>query len=194
MKKKAKPNGTVAPTTGIRAKHPIDGVEWVDPTTLHSNSYNPNVVFTPEMLALALSIIEDGWTHPVLVTYEGEIVDGFHRWTLALKHPDVRRVSGGLVPIVRYRQGATRADQMIATVRHNRARGQHGIVAMAGIVRELVKQGLTDDEIERRLGMEDEERERLADMRGSPDKAGKDSFGKGWVPFRAGNSEPPAGG
>ena len=33
-----------------------------------------------------------------------------------------------------------------------------------------------------KLGMEAEELERLADMRGSPEKAGKDSYGRGWVP------------
>lgn len=167
---------------GVRETHPIDEVTWVDPSTLKANNYNPNRVFLPELEALARSIIEDGWTHPVVVTWDNEIVDGFHRWTLATKHEGVRAVSGGLVPIVRYRKGKTLADRMISTVRHNRARGQHGVLKMANIVRTLVAEGLSDEQIEERLGMEDEEIARLTDMRGSPEQAGKDSFGKGWVP------------
>jgi hypothetical protein len=34
------------------------------------------------------------------------------------------------------------------------------------------------------LQMEDEEIERLLDTRESPDQAGVDSFGRGWVPTR----------
>ncbi len=165
-----------------RRSHPIDVVEWVDPATLHANGYNPNHVFDDEMELLALSIVEDGWTAAVVVLADGEVVDGFHRWTLARTHAKVREVSGGLVPIVRMRDDASLADRMIATIRHNRARGQHGITKMASIVRELATQGLTDKEIEKRLGMEDEERERLADLRTSPEQAGKESFGRGWVP------------
>lgn len=84
--------------------------------------------------------------------------------------------------MVRVADKKTLADRMISTVRHNRARGQHGILRMGDIVRALRDEGLTSEEIERRLGMESEERERLAELRGSPELAGKDSFGRGWVP------------
>lgn len=171
-----------APVLQERVLNPIDRVEWVDPKTLHANGYNPNHVFAPEMELLALSIIEDGWTTAIVVLDDGEVVDGFHRWTLGMSHPGVRAVSGCMVPVVRMRAGASLADRMIATIRHNRARGQHGITKMASIVRELAAQGLSDEEIERRLGMEDEERERLSDLRTSPEQAGKESFGRGWVP------------
>ena len=73
---------------------------------------------------------------------------------------------------------------MIATVRFNRARGQHGILKMSAIVRDLQGSGLSQEEIEKRLGMEDEEVSRLTDARPSPEHAGKDFFGKGWVPVR----------
>ena len=88
----------------------------------------------------------------------------------------------GKVPVVVLRDGKTLADQRVSTVRHNRARGQHGILKMGDIVRQLQNEGLSDEEICTRLGMEDEELERLSDMRGSPELAGRDSFGKGWVP------------
>lgn len=166
----------------MRRQHPLDSVRWVDPATLHANSYNPNRVFTPEMRLLKQSILEDGWTQPIVIRVNGEIVDGFHRWTLAMSDVDVRAASGGLCPVVTLDASRTAADQMIATVRHNRARGQHGILKMGEIVRALLEQGLNPEQIEQRLGMEDEEVSRLSDMRGSPDQAGRESFGQGWVP------------
>ncbi len=171
------------PKTESKRAHPLDTVEWVDPATLRSNAYNPNKVFRPEMELLKLSIMEDGWTQPVVARPDGEIVDGFHRWSLAMNDSDIRAISGGLVPVVRT-SPASPADARASTVRHNRARGQHGILRMGEIVRDMQAQGMSDDEVCRKLGMELEELERLADERPSPARAGKDSFGRGWVPTR----------
>lgn len=127
-------------------------------------------------------MLEDGWTQPVVATEQNEIVDGFHRWTLCSTDPEVGAMTGGKVPVVRLPAGKTKAERMLATIRHNRARGQHGILRMSKIVIELHKAGLSEEEISRRLQMEDEEVQRLSDQRGSPEQAGKESFGQGWVP------------
>lgn len=164
-----------------KMKHPLDAVRWVDPTTLHANDYNPNKVFPPEMELLKTSILEDGWTQPIVALESGEVVDGFHRWTLGRTDPDIRAKSGGLVPVV-FIAPKDRASQMMSTVRHNRARGAHGVLRMSDIVRAIQASGLTDEEIQRRLGMEQEEIDRLVDARGNAEAVGKDSFGKGWVP------------
>lgn len=162
------------------ADHPITTVEWCDPKTLHANNYNPNRVFPTELELLKQSILEDGWTQPIVARPDGEIVDGFHRWTVG-QDPAVAALSGGLVPVVILRN-ADPVHQMASTVRHNRARGQHGILKMADIVRAAQAAGCTEDDICKRFGMEPEEIDRLADMRPSPQHAGKDSFGRGWVP------------
>lgn len=172
---------SAAPSLADRQPQPIDRVEWVDPATLHSNDYNPNHVFAPERELLKLSLLEDGWTQPIVATADGEIVDGFHRWSLGKDDPEIRTMSGGQVPVVRGR-AKDRAAQRASTVRHNRARGQHGILAMGEIVRSMMAEGRTAEQVCVELGMEMEELERLADLRGSPEMAGKDSFGKGWVP------------
>lgn len=161
--------------------HPISQVVWVDPNLLHSNAYNPNRVFSPEMKLLKLSILAQGWTQPIVVKDDNEIIDGFHRWTLAMKDEEIRKVSGGLCPVV-YVAAMTEAEQMAATVRHNRARGAHGILAMGKIVRALIASGKTEEQVAIELGMDSEETARLADMRGSIDVAGKENFGKGWTP------------
>lgn len=171
MTRKAKP------TTA----QPLDTLRWVKPETLHANDYNPNRVFPPELALLKVSLLADGWTQPIVVKPDGEIVDGFHRWTLGSNDEDVRALTGGLVPVVTL-QLVDGAHQKASTVRHNRARGQHGILHMGEIVRAMRDEGRTDDQICTELGMELEEIERLSDMTPSPDKAGKESFGRGWVP------------
>ena len=110
-----------------------------------------------------------------------EIVDGFHRYTLGLKDREVRAISGGMVPTVSL-EAKDESIRMMATIRHNRARGKHGILAMANIVQRMKALGLSDEEIQFRVGMEQEEIDRLSTIQNSPMDAGRDSFGKGWVP------------
>lgn len=55
------------------------------------NAYNPNSVAPPEMKLLYLSILEDGYTQPIVCYYvtakdEYAIVDGFHRWRIMKEH------------------------------------------------------------------------------------------------------------
>ena len=167
---------------------PIAKVQWINPEKLRANDYNPNKVFPPELALIRQSLLEDGWTMPLVVRPDFEIVDGFHRWGLACRDREVRALTGGLVPVVFLAKGKSRADQMLSTVRHNRARGQHGILKMSKIVRDLQAAWLKHPDREKRLGMEPEEIERLSDLRGSPDNAGQESFGKGWVPDTAGRA------
>lgn len=166
----------------LKRQHPIDHPQWVDPATLHANDYNPNHVFARERQLLKTSILEDGWTQPVVAYPDGTLVDGFHRWDLALNDPEVRAASNNLVPVVYLDPSRSLADRKFSTVRHNRARGQHGILRMADLVRDLLADGLNKKEICERMGLEREEFDRLADLRSSPELRGKDSFGKGWVP------------
>ena len=176
----------MAETPAPRA-HPLQELHWVDPQALHANDYNPNRVFPPEMELLKTSIVETGWTQPIVAKPDGEIVDGFHRWTLGLYDVDVRAISSGLVPVVFV--DLDPAHQVLATVRHNRARGQHGVLKMATIVQDLLAAGMEPEAIQVRLGMDIEEVTRLADVRASPEVHGKDSFGQGWVPDPEGKAK-----
>ncbi len=160
---------------------PVSTVVWVKRENLHANDYNPNHVAPDEMDLLKLSIIEDGWTQPIVVRPDGEIVDGFHRW-LCSEDPDVGGMTEFMVPVV-ILEKVDAEHQRMSTVRHNRARGTHAVLRMADIVRDLRdNHGMSPEDIQRRLGMEEEEYERLysnADMR---ERGGADDFGKGWVP------------
>jgi ParB-like chromosome segregation protein Spo0J len=162
---------------------PVSQVRWIPRGNLKANAWNPNAVAPPELELLKLSILEDGWTQPIVVQPDNTIIDGFHRWTVSAD-PRVRALTGGLVPVVVVE--ADPVHRMMSTIRHNRARGTHAVLKMAEIVRGMVEAGLDAGEICRRLGMEDEELERLLDRSGMTVRgtAGINGFGRAWVPGR----------
>lgn len=159
-------------------KQPVSAVRWLHRDELIPNDYNPNKVMPPELELLILSILEDGWTQPIVCLSDLTIVDGFHRYTVSAD-PRIVKVTHGYVPVVII--NVDPVHKKMSTVRHNRARGQHGILPMASIVRSMYEAGVTRDEIMRRLGMEDEEVDRLLISSGTPTKLGK-GFGQSWVP------------
>jgi ParB-like chromosome segregation protein Spo0J len=163
---------------------PVSRVRWEPRGRLKANAYNPNAVAPPELDLLRTSIIEDGWTQPIVVLPDLTIVDGFHRWTVSAD-PQIRAMTGGLVPVVVIE--ADPAHRMMSTIRHNRARGTHAVLRMAEIVRSLVQSGLSAPEICQRLGMEEEELERLLDRSGMTVRGTGNAvnFGKAWIPSRA---------
>lgn len=165
-----------------RNHQPVDTVKWVHRDTLKPNHYNPNSVAPPELELLAISIQEDGWTQPIVVNPDMTIVDGFHRWTVS-GQLDVYRLTGGMVPVVVITP-PDMSSQMMATVRHNRARGIHGVLKMADIVERMLKDGLKVSEICDRLQMEKEEVFRLANRKGIPQTAlvKNAAWSESWVP------------
>jgi ParB-like chromosome segregation protein Spo0J len=160
---------------------PINKVEWVERGKLRANDYNPNHVAKPELKLLKLSILEDGWTQPIVIRDDNEIVDGFHRWTISAD-PEVHAMTNGHVPVVRLAKLGLE-HQMMSTIRHNRARGQHKIRSMADIVKALRDyHKVGEDEIARRLGMDSEEVQRLGDSRGVAARQAKQGFNTAWGP------------
>jgi hypothetical protein len=78
---------------------PVDFVKWILAENVIANDYNPNKVAPPEMELLEISIMNDGYTQPV-VTFpkdndKVEVVDGFHRTRVSKESKIVReRVMG----------------------------------------------------------------------------------------------------
>lgn len=158
---------------------PVNNVYWVHRDRLIPNGYNPNVQHDSSQELLFTSIMEDGWTQPIVVTItdfnisyiediskDFEIVDGFHRWTLSGK-TEIYSLTDGYVPIVVIVPKDSNSQKM-STIRHNRARGTHGVLPMSEIVAGLVTDGLSMQEISQRLGMEREEIKRLTQRAGIP--------------------------
>jgi ParB-like chromosome segregation protein Spo0J len=170
----------VASPAGVAAQ-PVSNTEWIDRNGLSANSWNPNKQAPPEHRLLKVSLLENGWTQPIVARPDGgqlEIVDGYHRWLLSAD-PEVYAMTGGLVPVVRLSE-CDAALARLATIRHNRARGSHYVLSMADLVADLVGLGLTPAEIGGRLEMDDEEVDRLLD-RGTMTKRGaRPEFGQAW--------------
>lgn len=120
---------------------------------LVANNWNPNHVSADKMELLRQSIIDNGWCFPIVVIWDPEadkfvIVDGFHRWTIAqpewLDLPEV--------PVVVLDH--TIAQRMVATVQFNKARGVHQVDLDAEVIRGLIGQGMTDEQIATHLGID----------------------------------------
>jgi ParB-like chromosome segregation protein Spo0J len=150
-------------------ENPLNNVIWLHRDTIKPNPYNPNRVAAPELRLLKISILEDGWTQPIVLNSSDEIVDGFHRWSVSAD-PEVMDRDKGLVPTVRIAP-KDNASQQMSTIRHNRARGTHGVLDMSRIVSDMVKAKISMQEIMYRLQMEREEVLRLTQRSGIPQSA-----------------------
>ncbi len=167
----------------MKFKSPVYNVMRVPVEKIQANAYNPNHVAPPEMELLYKSILEDGYTMPIVCYYlededKYEIVDGYHRYTTMLKHKDIYEREGGCLPVSVIDKPLQ--DRMASTIRHNRARGSHSIELMTNIVSELVKSGMSDAWIVKNIGMDAEELLRLKQLSGLQELFRDVEFSKAW--------------
>lgn len=163
---------------------PVDFVKWVSSEIVTANDYNPNKVAPPEMELLEISIMNDGYTQPVVTFPKGElveVVDGFHRTRVSKESKIVRQRVLGYAPIVSIRkEQSDKNDRIASTIRHNRARGKHQVDAMSEIILELKNRNWKNERIARELGMDEEEILRLCQITGLQDIFKDDDFSKSW--------------
>lgn len=163
---------------------PTDCVLWVDAERVIANGYNPNTVAPPEMELLRLSIQEDGYTQPIVVYPEGgqyTVVDGFHRNRVGKEDTTIRARVMGYLPVAIVRSEREDIDsRMASTVRHNRARGKHGVEGMSNLVLELSRRNWSDDKIAKKLGMDADEVLRLKQITGLAELFADAEFSEAW--------------
>jgi ParB-like chromosome segregation protein Spo0J len=163
---------------------PVDCVLWVRNETMQGNDYNPNTVASPEMKLLERSIDKDGYTQPI-VTFETEdgheVVDGFHRMRIGKESAKIRKRVHGYLPVAVINQHRTdRKDRVAATIRHNRARGVHGVLPMTSIVANLLKLGWADEDVAKELGMDADELLRFKQTTGLPELFKNQPYSRAW--------------
>lgn len=141
---------------------PLSTLQWVDRGRVKPNDYNPNKVSKQNLELLKQSILTNGWTLPIVVRPDFTIIDGFHRWTVAGEDP-LKSMPDGKVPVVIV-EHKDKAGNIYGTVTHNRARGTHLLEPMKAIVKELMGEGKSVEEIGKQLGMRPEEIFRLSDF------------------------------
>lgn len=112
-------------------------VEYVPIDSLKPNDYNPNRQSEHDFELLCKSIESDGFTQPVVALRSTRvIVDGEHRWRAAgaLGHEEIPVVFTDMTP----------EQARIATLRHNRARGEEDVRLAAAVLKDLARLGATD--------------------------------------------------
>jgi ParB-like chromosome segregation protein Spo0J len=155
MTKQAKP-------TKANLFAPLERLEFVDREKLRANDYNPNKVSEENLTLLTQSILTNGWTLPIVVRPDYTIIDGFHRWTVSGREPLISMLQGK-VPVVIVDHG-DESEDIFGTITHNRARGVHLLEPMKNIVKQLLDNGKTLEEITKQTGMKKEEIFRLSDI------------------------------
>jgi ParB-like chromosome segregation protein Spo0J len=174
--------GSLSPFT-----EPVDIIRWVKADKVFANEYNPNIVASPEMKLLYLSIKLDGYTQPIVCYNNGdgtyEVVDGFHRNRVGKEYKDINKRIKGYLPIVVIDKPID--ERMGSTIRHNRARGTHQIRNMSEVVVDLSKMGWSDEDICKKMGMELDEVIKLKQISGLKIAFQNHEFSKSWEEFES---------
>jgi ParB/RepB/Spo0J family partition protein len=141
--------------------------------SIHPNAYNPNRQSEHEFGLLLKSMTDDGFTQPVLVQEQTrEIIDGEHRWRAA------RKLGYKEIPVV---FTSMTAEQMrVATLRHNRARGEEDVELTAAMLRDLETMGSLEW-AQKALDLDDVEIQRLIKDIPAPEALKSEQFSKPWV-------------
>lgn len=144
-----------------------------------ANTYNPNHVSDDKMRLLEQSILDNGFCFPVVTIYDPEqqrfvIIDGFHRRTIS----GAEYLDMDYVPVVVLEHDIT--HRMAATVQFNKARGVHQLDLDAEVIRALVEQGLSDEDISTRLGMDIEAVHRYKQVTGIVSLFANSKYSRSW--------------
>lgn len=165
--------------------HPVDCVEWVKMGSIKNNEYNPNTMSPPEIRTLHLSLLNHGFTQPLIVAGEKdnyEIVDGSHRFLLGTQTPALQQKNYGYFPVVKLdRAQACLPQRLVAMLRTNRARGRPGVAEMVNIVVKLSESGWSLNKISDETGMAPDEVLRLKQLSGLTTLFEQEEFSEAWT-------------
>ncbi len=118
-----------------------------------ANNYNPNFVSKDKMRLLRQSIRDNGFCFPIVTIFDESeekfvVIDGFHRKTMG----DNQWLDLDYIPLVFIEHDIS--NRMYATVQFNKARGVHQVDLDADVIKALIQQGKTEDEISIHLGID----------------------------------------
>jgi ParB-like chromosome segregation protein Spo0J len=136
-------------------------VEWVAIGTLKPNEWNPNVLSGRKFEHLQKELMRVGFAAPIVVSKEGTIINGEHRWRAA------REQALGQVPVVRL--DVDEATAKTLTMNLNSIHGQFDKTKLAMLVAGLEIDVPKDDLLEI-LDMTDKEMADLLDDSDGPER------------------------
>lgn len=146
---------------------------------VRANDYNPNSVSPDKMALLEQSIRDNGFCFPVVTIYDPEtdgyvIIDGFHRYTvMGPEYLDLPALPVVVLP-------HDMARRLYATVQFNKARGHHQVDLDAEVIRRLLAQGQTEEEVSQHLGIDLDTVHRYKQVTGIAEIFSKTPYSLGW--------------
>lgn len=171
-------------------------ITYIPTGDIKPNSYNPNRQDPHQFELLLKSITEDGFTQPIVVLKVTEqnksdkafaggqyvvgdtvVVDGEHRWRAA-QHLGMKEV-----PVVY--TDMTPEQMRIATLRHNRARGDEDLELTAQVLKDLRELGALESAADS-LMMDDVELDKLLNDIPAPEGLAGEQFSEAWAPDKTG--------
>lgn len=167
---------------------PVDCVLWFRAEEVAENTWNPNAVPPPEMVALTHSVRKFGYTMPIVGTRLAvpappiriRINDGKHRNVVGRHDREIRERIHGYLPLSLLKGSFTEADEMSATILHNEARGRHSVAKEVAIVRALDDAGWSSEQIGVGTVKSAEELIRIRQLGGAAQNLASDQYGKAW--------------
>lgn len=151
----------------------------VKPSMIVANTWNPNSVSDDKMDLLKQSILDNGFAFPVVVIWDDDlekfvVVDGFHRTTIG--GPDW--LDFDYIPVAVLTHDITK--RMTATVQFNKARGVHQVDLDADVIRTLIEQGMSEDQIAIHLGLDLETIHRYKQLTGIAELFKNVEYSRSW--------------
>lgn len=106
----------------------------------------------PDLRLVSDSALEYGWLTPLIVTQNGTIIDGFHRWWLSHKYRPIERKYKGILPIRRIE--VDEIDARILHVQLNRGRGNLVPKMLSELMLDVLDSGkYEEEELKKKLRM-----------------------------------------
>lgn len=145
-----------------------------------ANSYNPNYVPKDKLKLLRQSILDNGFCFPIVTIWDNDeeklvIIDGFHRSLIG----SAEWLDLDYLPVVVLDHDIS--QRMAATVQFNKARGVHQVDLDADVIRALIEQGKTEDEISVSLGIDPDTIHRYKQLTGIAELFKNADYSMPWV-------------
>jgi ParB-like chromosome segregation protein Spo0J len=151
----------------------------VNRSLIVANVYNPNSVPDEKMDLLRQSILDNGFCFPVVTIWDDDlqkfvIIDGFHRSMIG--GPDW--LDFDYLPVVVLEHDISK--RMTATVQFNKARGVHQVDLDAEIIRSLIEQGMSEEDMSQHLGIDAETIHRYKQLTGVAELFKNSTYSMSW--------------
>lgn len=161
-------------TAAMEAKLSAFKVEVVPIDFLRPNSWNPNRQTPDEFEKLKRSIIENGFSQPVVCALDGEIIDGFHRWKAC------KELGFGKIAVIK--SDLNEFQRKLATIQFNEARGTEDMELLGKMMKDFEALGM-GDLVKDQLSLDTEGFQRLLEYEGTVlDVFPGDHPGAAWEP------------